>query len=687
MISSIMKRRILHLSILAMTFATAFFFAFTSCSDKVDTSNMYSFTGKQVIDYLNEAPETSYFALLTKKVKLSSKTASTVADLLSARGNYTCFAPTNEAVQAYVDSITNIKGYPIENTPDSIARDIVDNSLIDNQNEDAYLSTTFQVGSFERPSFADRYMTVRFDTIQGGKLAIYINAKARIIKPDNKLENGVVHVVNRVITPSNETIGALIKNTSNLKVFSHLLEKTGWSDKMIAFRDASYEAYHPKEGPGCSTEADGAPQPCPDHRNTGYTVFAEPDSVFQAAWNLPEFKYLENGELSNWDEIMAVITQKCQELYPNATSNDLNSEDNAVNQFISYHLLPEALTYNQIVIHYNEIGFGYRNPTVMGIDAFDYYETMCKYRRLMKITEGSQTQGKRINRYVSKRDEGTYRELTVPRPGIKIMESNGGRDYNALNGYYYAIDGILAYDDDVPNKVLNERLRFDICSLLPEQMTNGFRRLYINQRYHIPDGYFDNMTFTAESKVNYLPGYACQWGDYQGDEYNIEGQYDVIVRLPPVPFYGTYQLRYGTQNVADRRSMCQFYYGSNKSNLTAIGLPLDMRVSATLPSIGYVADGLDADINDENDRVMYLHGYMKAPESCGPDNPSGVNTNFRTNANMMRRIVLTATMDPNKVYYLRMKSVLESTTRQLFIDYFELVPKNVYAGVYAEDKW
>jgi hypothetical protein len=54
---------------------------------------------------------------------------------------------------------------------------------------------------------------------------------------------------------------------------------------------------------------------------------------------------------------------------------------------------------------------------------------------------------------------------------------------------------------------------------------------------------------------------------------------------------------------------------------------------------------------------------------------------------MMRRIVLTATMDPNKVYYLRMKSVLESTTRQLFIDYFELVPKNVYAGVYAEDKW
>ena len=683
-----MKRRILHLGVLATTvFVSAFFFAFTSCQDKVDTSNMYSFTGKQIIDYLNQTPETSYFALLTKKVKLSEKAASTVADLLSARGNYTCFAPTNEAVQAYVDSVTNTKGFTIENTPDSVAQDIVNNSLIDNENDDAYLSTSFQVGSFERPSFADRFMTVRFDTLRGGKLGIYINTKALIIKPDNKLENGVVHLVNRVITPSNETIGALIKNTDNMKVFSHLLEKTGWDKRMMDFRDQAYETYHPKEGPGCSTEESGAAQPCPAHRNTGYTVFVETDSVLQASWGLPEFKFLENGELSNWNEIMAVVTEKCKELYPDATSDDLTSEDNAINQFISYHLLHEALTYNQIVIHYNEIGFGYKNPTVMGIDTWEYYETMCKYRRLMKIMEGSQTQGKRINRYVSKRDDSNYRELTVPRAGVKILESNGGRDYNALNGYYYAIDGVLAYDQDVPDKVLNERMRFDICSLLPEQMTNGFRRLYYNQRYHIPDGYFKDMTFTPESKVNYLPGYASGWGDYQGDEYNIEGQYDVIVRLPPVPFYGTYQLRYGTQNVADRRSMCQFYYGSDKSNLAAVGLPLDMRVSATLPSIGYVADGTDPDINDENDRVMYLHGYMKAPKCGGPNDPTAVTANFRTNANMMRRIVLTATMDPNKVYYLRMKSVLESTTRQLFIDYFELVPKNIYAGVYAEDKW
>lgn len=683
-----MKAPIQHIRNIGIALlAVMFSFAFSSCSDKVDESNMYSFTGLQISDYLDETAETSYFSLLSKRVKLSSKTSSTVHDLLSARGNYTCFVPTNDAVQAFVDSVTNTKGYPIENTPDSVAEDVVNNSLIDNENEDAYLSTTFEVGSLERLSFADRYMTIRFDTLTGGKLGIYINSKSLIISADNELANGVIHIVDRVITPSNETIGALIKNTDNLKIFSHLLEETGWSDKMTAFKDQAYEDYHPAYGPGCSTENNGADLPTPDHRNTGYTVFVETDSVFQKEWGVPALQFKENGEVSNWDEVMAVISDKCQEAYPAYTNGDIKSEENPINQFISYHLLPEALTYNQLVIHYNEIGYGYKYPSNLGIDTWDYYETMSTNRRLLKIMEGKQTNGKRINRYVSERDDQSYKEITVPIPGVRIMESNGSRDYNALNGYYYTLDGMLIYSDDVPNKVLNERIRYDICSLLPEQMTNGFRRMNFDQQYHIPDGYFKYMTFTEESHVNYLPGYARSWGDYQGDEYNIEGQYDVTLRLPPVPFYGTFQLRYGTQNVADRRSMCQFYFGENKDNLMAIGLPLDMRVSATIPSIGWVADGNDKDINDANDRAMYLHNYMKAPKCGGWDNTTEVTTSFRTSSNMMRRIVMTQTLDPNKVYYLRMKSVLVSTTKQLFIDYFEWVPKNVYSGPVAEDQW
>ena len=658
-----------------------------SCQDKVDKGDMYSFTGLQIIDFLNQNDSTTKFAYLTTKVKLSKKSQSSVAELLSARGNYTCFAPTNEAVQNYLDSVYNQKDFPVEECPDSTAEQIVNNCLIDNLNSEAYLSTAFQVGSLERPSFADRFLTIRFDTLEGGKLGIYVNTRSLIIRSDNELENGVVHLVDRVITPSNETISALISTTDNLRVFSYLLRQTGWYDKTVKFRDEAYEEDHPTEGQGCPTER--TPIPCPDHRNSGYTIFVEPDSLLQEKWNLPEFQYAENGDLANWSEIMDVIKQKCAEYYPNAKSPDMESEDNAVNQFVSYHIVPIALMYNQLVIHFNEQGYGYKNPSVLGINAWEYYETLGKGRRLLKITEGKSTEGKRINRYVEKYDDTNYNELSVPRVGALIKESNDGREYNALNGYYYAIDDVLVYDEDVPNKVLNERMRFDICALLPEQMTNGLRRIMNSvDQYNMPQGYFENMTWTAETNVTYLAGYSNGWADFQGDEYNIQGLYDVTVKLPPVPVAGTYQIRYAAQNVADRRSMCQFYFGENKNNLAAIGLPLDMRISASIPSIGWVADDpRDQEANDENDRVMYMHEYMKAPRYYGTSTGSTTTNNLRSNSYCMRRIVVTTQMEPEKTYYLRMKSVLDDSSRQLFIDYFELVPKNVYNGVYAEDNW
>lgn len=136
-----------------------------SCRDKIDESDMYSFTGMQIIDYLNSNDSTTYFAYLTSRVKLSKKSSSTVADLLSARGNYTCFAPTNEAVQTFIDSVYNTTGYSIYDVSDSTAAEIVNNSLVDSEQEEALLSTSFQVGSLERQNFNDRFLTVRFDTI------------------------------------------------------------------------------------------------------------------------------------------------------------------------------------------------------------------------------------------------------------------------------------------------------------------------------------------------------------------------------------------------------------------------------------------------------------------------------------------------------------------------------------------
>ena len=42
-------------------------------------------------------------------------------------------------------------------------------------------------------------------------------------------------------------------------------------------------------------------------------------------------------------------------------------------------------------------------------------------------------------------------------------------------------------------------------------------------------------------------------------------------------------------------------------------------------------------------------------------------------------------MDPGTDYYIRIKQVLDNPEAELPINYFEIVPKSIYAGVVAED--
>lgn len=71
----------------------------TSCSEDIDESNLYTATGQTIEDYLASEPEFSDFNYILKRAGLDK--------VLSAYGKYTCFAPVNEAVQIYVDSLWN----------------------------------------------------------------------------------------------------------------------------------------------------------------------------------------------------------------------------------------------------------------------------------------------------------------------------------------------------------------------------------------------------------------------------------------------------------------------------------------------------------------------------------------------------------------------------------------------------
>ena len=65
-----------------------------SCSDEPDAENFYTFTGEMLSDYLQNRAEYSDFRTIVERAKLM--------DLLATYGNYTCFLPSNEAVQQYL---------------------------------------------------------------------------------------------------------------------------------------------------------------------------------------------------------------------------------------------------------------------------------------------------------------------------------------------------------------------------------------------------------------------------------------------------------------------------------------------------------------------------------------------------------------------------------------------------------
>ena len=667
---------------------------FYGCSDDVNESDLYTFTGQTITTYLEKSDNYTDFAYICGKVKLSHKSDSYVSQLLAARGNYTVFAPTNSAVQTYLDSLYATPNYDVTQIPDSTAEYIVRNAIIDNGNDHAYLTTDFQTGALDKTNMNDRYITVSYanDSVTNEALT-FLNESSRLVNADVELENGVVQGINKVLELSNAYLPDLIETTPNLKVFSYLLKQTGWANKIIKYRDEDYEQNHPEMG----IDISGNNYPYPEHRYFGYTAFVETDSIFQAKWNIPT-PIVENGILQNGPEILAVIADKCKEVYPDATSDDLTSEENAVNQFVSYHLLPERLTLDKLVVHHCEMGYAYSNPSNLSIDCFEYYETMCtSHRRLVKLTEGKQTDGKRINRHCKYKTDVAagdfYEEYDVDRPGIRIMESNNNYNSNALNGFYYTIDDILLYDQDVPNVVLNERLRWDVSSLLPELMTNGYRLIHTNQSLPMPPGYFSTMTFSEACRYCYMPYYSSTVDNYQGDEHNVRGQYDMTLRLPPVPYYGTYEIRIAAPTNT-MFGMAQLYIGTNPNNLQPVGLPLDLRQDYSKPNIGWEQDTDDWDHNYENDKVMRNHGYMKPPYHDGIKNSGGTvvtesmrNTTRYAGNLRLRKIIYQGTLSPDDVWYIRVKSVMENTGLSFLWDYLEYAPKWVYSSPEPEDIW
>ena len=75
-------------------------------------------------------------------------------------------------------------------------------------------------------------------------------------------------------------------------------------------------------------------------------------------------------------------------------------------------------------------------------------------------------------RYINRRRDGEYRVR-----GAMIQKSVENEYSNqAINGWYFYVDDILAFDETTRDIVDNCRIRMDFSTIFPELETNGIRQ-------------------------------------------------------------------------------------------------------------------------------------------------------------------------------------------------------------------
>ena len=152
-----------------------------SCSDEPDAANYYTFTGEMMSDFLKspDRPQYSKFATIVERAGLM--------DLLATYGHYTCFVPSNDAVDAFLQK----RGLSdLSQLTDADCDTIARTHLVSN------MYTTFEMVTDRLPTanLMNRYLATSRGFDNDSNAVIFLEGIAHInfeLK-DDSVENGIV---------------------------------------------------------------------------------------------------------------------------------------------------------------------------------------------------------------------------------------------------------------------------------------------------------------------------------------------------------------------------------------------------------------------------------------------------------------------------------------------------------------
>jgi uncharacterized surface protein with fasciclin (FAS1) repeats len=189
----------------------------TAC-EKAMEGELYQVYDEKMIDEIMEENDLSEFLSIVDKAGLRGT--------IHAYGTYTLFAPSNEAILAYLQETGKTS---VNNLSEKEAADMVKYHLI----RDTLATTDFVDGRLASPNFLRKYLTTKTEA-----LGIRVNRQALITTPNLRGANGCLHIINEVLLPPVETVADRIKALpDDYSLMKTIFDRSGLEDSLSVERE------------------------------------------------------------------------------------------------------------------------------------------------------------------------------------------------------------------------------------------------------------------------------------------------------------------------------------------------------------------------------------------------------------------------------------------------------------------
>ncbi len=167
-----------------------------------------------IVDYMRRYPEQ-----FSEYVKILDRT--NISPFLNAYGAYTAFAPTNDAIKAYLVEIG-------KSSTDELDVPTLTNICKLHIIQDTISTPSFIDGKLYAPTMYGQFLVTGVNSAG----FIIINRRAIVTKPNVLTGNGYIHVIDKVLIPANLTVAQMVEQNPRYSIFTQALKATGFYDSL-----------------------------------------------------------------------------------------------------------------------------------------------------------------------------------------------------------------------------------------------------------------------------------------------------------------------------------------------------------------------------------------------------------------------------------------------------------------------